>query len=151
MLPPFVILISLLSFMFLSACDDGAIGLRGSPAWQATASVDAKNAYAKQQASEYVSVNSGAALQAAEARSFCTRRAEKIASVAVSGFRPSNTAYSADCRPSGFGNYSCDADSYISGGAWGGALAAYEKISLEKEIEELEFEKCMLQTGFLKK
>lgn len=56
MLRPFVIIISLLGLALISACDDGAIGRRGSPAWQATASDDAKNAYAKQQAREYVSV-----------------------------------------------------------------------------------------------
>jgi hypothetical protein len=92
---------------------------------------------------------SSAAAASAEARieQICRRRAEQARRIARSNHRPSNTSTSAHCRPDFFGNYNCSTSTGLTGGAWGGALAALEINNAGRDAYNFEYETCMLQLG----
>ena len=87
---------------------------------------------------------SNPSLPADQAYSVCKPQARMAKSQAGRGFRPSNS--SMRCRPSAFGGYSCK-DS-LTGGRWGGALAALERNSNEKRAYKAALDACLAGYGW---
>lgn len=138
-----------LAVTLLASCDEG-VGRPGSPAWQMTASDEAKQEHRRQERAAYVPISQNTNVTPESARRICQARAENAADIALRNYRPSNTEYSANCREGAFGTVNCTSESYISGGAWGGVAAAFEENSLKRRIVKSEFEGCMIQMGFYK-
>lgn len=83
----------------------------------------------------------------ARVEQICRRRADQARRVARNNHRPSNTSTTATCRRDFFGNYDCSTSTGVTGGAWGGMLAAMEAHDAGSDAYDLEYETCMIQLG----
>jgi hypothetical protein len=83
----------------------------------------------------------------ARVEQICRRRADQARRVARNNHRPSNTSTTATCRRDFFGNYDCSTSTGVTGGAWGGMLAALEADNAGRDAYDLEYETCMIQLG----
>ena len=86
---------------------------------------------------------SNPSLPADQAYSVCRPQAQMARSQAGRGFRPSNG--SVNRSPSPFGSFSCN--NSLSGGAWGGVLAGYERATNEKRAYQAALDACLAGYG----
>lgn len=143
-----VVMFVALSSLMSGCVDGGGIGRPGSPAWEATASEEVKNAYNERENSRYAAISKSTSVPVERARSICAKRAKSAGDIAASNYRPANTAYATSCTKDYFGNYDCGTTSYTQGGKWTGLQQGFEKSSIARRVSQGEFESCMMQFGF---
>lgn len=94
-----------------------------------------------------LTTSNGVASTVARIEQICRRRADQARRVARNNHRPSNTSTSAFCRRDFFGNYDCSTSTGLTGGFWGGMLAAVEADNAGRDAYDIEYETCMIQLG----
>ena len=98
-------------------------------------------------ATQYQSERNARTSSEARVEQICRRRADQARRVATNNHRPSNTSTRAHCRRDFFGNYDCSTSTGLTGGVWGGMLAAVEADNAGRDAYDIEYETCMIQLG----